>query len=204
MIQTLYTSHDCPFCARAVSTLKYANIQTELRSSDHNHMPAQADAIIANSSIPLLVHENNQTIDESWDIVKWALLQNDPNNWLGMDNIYLKDAEMLVETFDHSFLADLKAFKENPSLRDECEEYLEELEEMFNEHEFLLADHVTVADIAIVAFIRLFALHDLEWFESTPYIKCQQWLQNMISTPYFKASLIEHRLWQQGDTPIYL
>ncbi len=207
MTQTLYTSHDCPFCARAVSSLKYARIATELRHCDYRNMPLQADAILQNSSIPLLVHPNNSYIDESWDIVKWALQHNDPDNCLGHDQQFLQEAEMLVETYDHSFMADLKAYTNasKPSLaRAECEEYIEELEDMLNEHEYLLADHITIADISIVAFIRLFSLHEPTWFATAPYPKCRQWLKRMMATDYFKAAIKPHPLWQNGDQPIML
>jgi len=184
-----------------------STVTTEIRHCDHSNMPAQAEAVLAQSSIPLLVHPDKSHIDESWDIVKWALEQNDPENWLGQDHQFLQQAEMLIETYDHSFMANLKAYKNssNPALaRAECEEYIEELEEQLNEHEYLLADHITVADISIVAFIRLFSLHEPAWFASAPYPKCRQWLQRITQTDVFKTALKQHTLWQNGDKPIML
>jgi len=207
MTQTLYTSYDCPFCARAISALKISGVTTELRYCDHQDMPAAAEAILSQSSIPLLVHPNASYIDESWDIVKWALMKNDPENWLGKDQQFLQEAEMLVETYDHSFMADLKTYTHaaDPApARAECEEYIEELEDMLNEHSYLLADHITIADISIVAFIRLFSLHEPTWFAAAPYPKCRQWLKRITQTDYFKMALKPHPLWQNGDQPIML
>lgn len=207
MNSILYTSHSCPFCARAVSALKYAGLNIELRSSDFKQMPENARAIFSNASIPLLVHQDNSFIDESWDIVKWAIAQNDPENWLGKDQQYLQEAEMLIETYDHSFFLDLNAYKAAPeaaTTREACEEYIEELEEMLNQHQFLLADHITIADISIVAFIRLFALHEPQWFTTAPYPKCRQWLDKLTSTPYFKSALNPYKIWHPGDAAIFL
>ena len=207
MRQILYTSHDCPFCERAISTLKYADIDTEIRSVDFNHMPEQANAIVASPSVPLLVHPNKSYLDESWDMVKWALEQNDPNNWLGKDHQFLQEAEMLVETYDHSFYSDYKTYVTSASLanaRQACEEYVEEIEDMLNEHEYLLADHITIADISIVGFIRLFSLHEPQWFAQAPYPKCRSWISRLTSTPYFKAALTKHPLWQSNAQPIIL
>ncbi len=207
MTHIIYSAHHCPFCARAVSTLHYAGISTEIRTCDFLNMPPEADAILAQSSIPLLVHPDNTYIDESWDIVKWALQQSDPDNWLGDKQQFLHDTEMLVETYDHSFMSAFKTYKDSKNsakTRLECEEYLEELEDMLKKNTYLLTNHITVADISIVAFIRLFAQQEPQWFNHAPYPHCRQWLKRMTTTPHFKKATQEHPLWKKGDQPVML
>jgi len=207
MPHIIYTSHDCPFCARAMTALKYAGIKTEVRTADFNNMPEEAKKVIVNPSVPLLVLDNGTVIDESWDIVKWALNENDPDNWLGDNHAFVFDTEMLVETYDHSFYSDYKTYRDDPTSkekRDECEEYLEELEEVLNEQSFLLANQISVADISIIAFIRLLSNIEPEWFDSLPYPKCQQWLKTITALSCFKSTLLHHELWQTNDSPIYL
>jgi len=208
MTQILYTSKGCPFCARAICALKIAKIDVELRYVDYNKMPDAATNILKEASVPLLVHPDNSYINESWDIVLWALKNTGVDKiWLGENNKFVLDTEMLIETYDHSFYPDLKTYTQQPynlKARKECEEHIEELEDMLTKHDYLLANHMTVADISIIAFIHLFSLHEPQWFAAAAYPKCQQWLKKITHTPYFKATLNEHILWQQGDDTILL
>ena len=118
--------------------LKNAGIKVELREVKLEDMPEQAIKISAKATVPILDLSEGKFIDESWEIVKWALAQNDPSNWLGKNNEYLLDAEMLIETNDFSFKEDLDHYKyanrypeySEQHYREACEKFIEELEEM--------------------------------------------------------------------------
>ncbi len=82
-VPVLYSFRRCPYCMRAHMALKYSGIKVELREVDLNNMPAQALSVSPHHTVPVLVMSDGSTNDESWDIVKWALQQKDPDNWLG-------------------------------------------------------------------------------------------------------------------------
>ena len=83
--------------------LKYANLKVILRDVELSNLPQEALAVSPHATVPSLVISDSEFMDESWDIVKWAAIQNDPDNWLGVNNQYLKDAEMLIEINDFSW-----------------------------------------------------------------------------------------------------
>jgi len=208
----LYSFRRCPYCMRAHMTLLNSGIKTELREVDIDNMPEQVISISPKATVPILVFPDGTFIDESWDIVKWALTQNDPDNWLGQGKVYLLDAEMLIETNDFSFKEDLDHYKyadrypeqSAEFYRAACEEFIEELEEKLNDHDYLLGDAVSLADIGVFPFIRQFSLVDKDWFDQAPYPNVQRWLQNIIDSALFKNVFRKHALWKTGDKTIFI
>jgi glutathione S-transferase len=192
--------------------LKYAGLKIILREVDLADLPAEALAVSPHATVPSLVIGENQYMDESWDIVKWAVLQNDPENWLGNNSEYLVEAEMLVETNDYSFKEDLDHYKyadrypEHPMeyYRQRGEEFIEELNDMLEQNTFLLAEHLTIADIAVFPFIRQFAMVDLDWFNKSPYKKLQHWLDFMLATEWFGEAIRKHEIWKPGSKDVYV
>ncbi len=208
----LYSFRRCPYCMRAHMGLKYAALTIELREVSLKELPEQLLDVSASETVPVLVLSKDNVMDESWDILKWALEQNDPDNWLGQDNEYLLGAEMLVETNDFSFKDDLDQYKyadrfpehSEESYRKACEEFIEELEDMLLENRYLLASQLSIADIAVFPFIRQFSLVDKTWFEQSPYPKVQQWLAKLIDTELFQQVFLKHENWKNTDPVIYL
>ena len=151
-------------------------------------------------------------MDESWDIVKWALRQNDPDNWLGADESYLLDAEMLIETNDFSFKPDLDKYKyadrhpehDQTYYRDACIEFIEELEGLLSENSYLLGPEYSLADTGVFPFIRQFSLVDKDWFDNAPYPMLQNWLDRLIMTDLFQHIFRKHTVWKTGDTAVYI
>lgn len=208
----LYSFRRCPYCMRAHMALKKSAIEVELREVDLNNMPQQALKISAKATVPVLVLDDETFIDESWDIVKWALQQNDPDNWLGEQGEFLLDAEMLVETNDFSFKEDLDHYKyadrfpaqSEQDYRQACEEFIVELEEKLADSQYLLADRLTLADIGVFPFIRQFSLVDKDWFDMSPYPNVRRWLNEITSSLLFNKVFEKHELWKAGDKPIYI
>ena len=208
----LYRFRRCPYCMRAHMALKYAGIKVELREVELNNMPPQALNVSPQGTVPVLVLADGSINDESWDIVKWALRQNDPDNWLGENESHLLDAEILVETNDFSFKEDLDHYKyadrfpehSQQHYREACEEFIEELEDMLGENKYLLTDQLTLADIGVFPFIRQFSLVDKEWFDQSPYRNVQRWLQALIDSELFQQVFQKHVPWQEGASPVFI
>lgn len=208
----LYSFRRCPYCMRAHMALKYSGLSIELREVKLSGMPEEALKHSPKATVPILVLPDGTVMDESWDIVKWALQQNDPDNWLGEKNAFLQDAEMLIEVNDFSFKEDLDHYKYSDRFpehneqhyRQACEEFIEEIEEILAENRYLLGGQLSLADIAVFPFIRQFSLVDKAWFDESHYTKVKSWLDSLISTTLFQNAFQKHDIWQPGDAVIYL
>ena len=208
----LYSFRRCPYCMRAHMALKYSGIKVELREVELQNYPPEALKISPKATVPVLLLPDGSVIDESWDILKWALAQNDPDHWSGEDNEHALDAEILIETNDFSFKEDLDHYKyadRHPEhseeyYRQECEEYIAELEEMLCKNRYLLSDKVSLADIGVFPFVRQFSLVNKEWFEQAPYPHVRQWLSALIDTELFENAFEKHELWRQGAAAVYI
>ncbi len=197
---------------RAHMALKYSGLKVELREVDLKNMPDEALVKSAKATVPILVLADGSIIDESWDIMKWALAQNDPDNWLDEANDNLLAAEILTETNDFSFKADLDHYKyanRYPEQSEEyyrvaCEEFIEELEDMLTENKFLLTNKLTLADISVFPFVRQFSLVNKAWFNQAPYPKVQIWLETLVNSDLFQHIFQKHDVWKAGNSAIYI
>lgn len=185
----LYITPDCPYCKRAKSTLNYAQIDVKLISIDLKQRPTELTNLKADASVPFLVLEDNIFIDESWDICKWALQRNDPQQWIGNDSQALLDNEMLIETNDHSFaesLRDLLNDKGNSEAKQDCEEILLEFERQLEQHSYLVSDQLSAADVAIAPFIQQYADIQASQFFTAAYTRLQHWLTTITQAPFYQ------------------
>lgn len=197
---------------RAHMALKYAGLKVALREVDLKALPPQLLKISSNNTVPVLQLSDGSILDESWDILKWALTQNDLENWLGEDNAYLLDAEILVENNDYSFKNDLDHYKyadrfpefSQEHYRQACEVFIAELEAMLGEKPYLLGNQLSLADIAVFPFVRQFSLVDTSWFEQSSYVGVKQWLKYFINTELFQHTFQKHEIWKTGDTTVYV
>jgi glutathione S-transferase len=197
---------------RAHMALKKSGIKIELREVKLSDMPEQALNISPNATVPILLLPDGTVMNESWDIVKWALQQHDPDNWLGDDNAYLTVAEMLIETNDFSFKNDLDHYKysdrhpehSEQHYREACEEFIVELEEMLSENKYLFGSELSLADIGVFPFIRQFSLVNKDWFDESHYEKVKQWLDGLINSALFQNVFQKHDIWKSGDTMVHI
>ena len=208
----LYSFRRCPYCMRAHMALKYAGIKVELREVKLSCLPNELTSISSADTVPVLLLPDSTVFTESWDIVKWALTQNDPEAWQGKDKEFLLDAEMLIETNDYSFKTDLDHYKyadRHPEhsvehYREACEEYLVEIEELLSDTHYLLSNQISLADIGVFPYIRQFSLVDKTWFDAAPYPKTQKWLSSLLATELFEDVFQKHDLWKTNDDAIYI
>ncbi|HHJ15074.1 MAG TPA: DUF1415 family protein [Gammaproteobacteria bacterium] len=209
-LPVLYTFRRCPYAMRARLALKYSGIALELREVDLKAVPESLSQASAKDTVPVLVLPDGKVIDESLDIMLWALRCNDPDGWLGEDEGHVLPADRLLEMNDFSFKQDLDHYKyaerypehTQQEYRARGEEFLQELDDLLGEHDFLLGDSVSLADIGIFPFIRQFALVDRDWFDSAPYRNLQRWLDGFLQSGLFTAVMLKHPVWKPGDAPV--
>ncbi|PYY68479.1 glutathione S-transferase [Pseudomonas jessenii] len=194
-MNTLYSFRRCPYAMRARMALRYSGVAVDIVEVSLKAKPAEMLALSGKGTVPVL-SADGRVIDESLDIMRWALAQNDPQDWLLKDD---PDAAAqiapLIEQNDQVFKLHLNRYKyaerypEQPMevYRGEGEVFLRRLEALLEGRDYLLADHPSLADVALMPFVRQFAHVDREWFAQTPYLRLQAWLQRLLESELFTS-----------------
>ncbi|MFJ2457774.1 glutathione S-transferase [Pseudomonas neuropathica] len=190
-MNTLYSFRRCPYAMRARMALRYSGVPVDIIEVSLKAKPAEMLAISPKGTVPVL-DAGGQVIDESLEIMRWALAQNDPQDWLLDGDSRIAE---LIEANDQGFKVHLNRYKyaerypEQPMeiYRAEGALYLQRLEELLTDRDYLLADHPSLADIALLPFVRQFAHVDREWFAQTPYVRLQAWLQRFLESELFTS-----------------
>ena len=192
---------------RARLALQCAAIRCELREVVLRNKPAEMVKVSTKATVPVLQLPGGAVIDESLDVMSWALKQADPHNWLDAEP---KATRQLVQHNDSSFKTDLDHYKyhvrfpEHPQsyYRDRAQQFLAILETRLGRHRGIgLVDaRITFADIAIFPFIRQLSRVDPVWFSNTRYTSVKQWLQGLEGSAGYQAVMKKYPPWTSGDT----
>ncbi|NMZ03605.1 glutathione S-transferase [Pseudomonas proteolytica] len=189
----LYSFRRCPYAMRARMALRYCAVAVEIVEVSLKAKPAQMLALSPKGTVPVL-NVGGQVIDESLAIMRWALALNDPEDWLLKDDPAAQGLMAgLIEENDLVFKVHLNRYKyaerypEQPveHYRAEGEVFLRRLEALLAQRDYLLADHLSLADVALAPFVRQFAHVDREWFADAPYPRLQQWLERFLASALF-------------------
>jgi len=207
----LYSFRRCPYAMRARLAIAASGIKVEHREIVLKDKPQAMLTISPKGTVPVLMTATGQVIDESIDIMYWALRQSDPMHWLSNDPDQQATTHELIAQNDQSFKHFLDRYKyadrypENTALyyRQQTEQTLSNLEQRLTHHDYLISDTISLADMALLPFIRQFAFVDKAWFDSAPYPKLQVWLNQFLSSALFETSMVKLPPWQDNDTPVY-
>ena len=212
MLPILYSFRRCPYAIRARLALYASGVTVELREVALRHKPPCMLKASPKGSVPVLVLPDERVIDESWEIMQWALQQHDPDGWLGENSVYINAATPVVIENDTVFKTNLDRYKyadrypEHPQIYYRCaaETFLQLLEYRLGTTRFLLGDVISIADVAIFPFIRQFAEVDKDWFAQAPYPLLRRWLEVFLSSENFDAVMKKRPLWHPGDSVLFL
>lgn len=201
----LYSFRRCPYAMRARLGILFSEQQVILREIVLKDKPAQMLAISPKGTVPVLQLSDGQVIEESREIMEWALAQNDPQDLL--DAQVLQQANTLIDQNDHEFKHWLDRYKyadrhlemTQEQYRQKGETFLQVLEELLTQNLYLLADKVTLADIAIMPFVRQFAHVDRNAFYELPYPNVQRWLNHWLAHTLFLQVMTKYQPWAEGD-----
>jgi len=204
-LDCLYSFRRCPYAMRARLGVLFAGLQVELREVTLKNKPAQMLAINPKGTVPVLRLADGAVIDESRDIMVWALEQQDPQGLL--DATVLDQANALIEQNDNEFKYWLDRYKyadrhvemTQTEYRQRGEGFLQVLESLLESRAYLLGDAPTIADIGVMPFVRQFAHVDRDVFNQLPYPNLQRWLQGWLAHPLFLQTMIKVPVWQEGD-----
>lgn len=209
----LYSFRRCPYAIRARMTLAYAGVVCELREVVLRDKPSSMLSYSAKGTVPVLVL-GDRVIDESVDVMKWALRQSDPDGWMrGVREDTQEDAQVdageLVARCEKEFKPHLDRYKYSDrypeksqvSYRADAEMFLAVLQERLVATDWLHGVNMGYADVALMPFIRQFAHVDKSWFDGCVHQRVVQWLTRMLDLPLFTSVMGKYPPWQEGDPP---
>ena len=204
----LYSFRRCPYAIRARLALLVSGQACEIREVKLSAKPAGLLAASAKATVPVLVLPDGRVIDESLDVMRWALRRNDPERWLANDGNG-GDDDALIAANDGPFKHALDRTKypdrhgSDPHLhRAEGLAFLAILEARLAAQPNLCGAGMTLADAAILPFVRQFAAIDRGWFAAQPLPAVQAWLARHLASPLFQAAMVRLAPWQRGDAPV--
>jgi len=181
---------------RARLALASAGIAVELREVLLRDKAPELLAASPKATVPVLLHEG-QVIDESYDIMLWALAKNDPESWLsGRD-------DTLINTLDGPFKTALDCYKYSKegaeTARETASEFLLTIDATLASQPHLSGAQFGLADAASATFIRQFANVDRTWFNAQPWPHLRAWLENFLASSRFEAIMQKYPKWHAGD-----
>lgn len=204
-LPVLYSFRRCPYAIRARLAIKVCGVQIELREVVLADKPKKMLTCSSKGTVPVLQLDDGTVIDESLDIMLWALKQNDPDKWLE----YSPSQEMssLIEFNDTEFKEHLDHYKyadrfpefTMETYRARGESFLQRLEEQLNQNSYLAGDHLSMVDMAIFPFIRQFAYVDKTWFDQSSYKKLQAWLEALLESQLFHDVMRKYPKWKMNS-----
>jgi len=208
----LYSFRRCPYAIRARLALAASGLTFELREVLLRDKPPELAAVSAKATVPVLVTADGQVIDESLDIMRWALQQRDPHGWLVPAGNASADMQQLIARCDGPFKHHLDRYKyPDRQAQDDTARngdraagarFIDELEARFTGQGFLCGSRETLAEIAIAPFVRQFAACDAAWFGAQAWSRVRVWLSDFESSADFARVMHKYPQWRAGAAAI--
>lgn len=193
----LYSFRRCPYAMRARLALLISDTNFELREVALSAKPAAMLAASPKGTVPVLVEADGRVIDESLDIMRWALRRADPEAWLAGDDA------ALIATNDGPFKHHLDRYKypdrhggDAAMHRAEGLALIDPLEARLRHQPFLCGAARSLTDAALMPFVRQFAATDPAWFAAQPIPAVQAWLASYCASPLFGQAMLRQEPWR--------
>ena len=200
MTAILYSFRRCPYAMRARLAIASAGVRVELREIVLRDKAPEFIAASPKATVPVVAN-GAEVIEESYDVMLWALGQNDPEGWLTQTD------ETLIAEADGPFKTALDRYKyasryddvDASEERATASEFLSKLNDRLAPTGWLMGDKPRLPDMAILPFVRQFAHVDLDWFTAHPWPHLIAWLEGFKSSPRFARIMKKYPRWNTGD-----
>lgn len=203
----LYSLQHCPYAMRARLGLLMAQQHVMLRAIVMKDKPQEMLTVSPKGTVPVLILPDESIVDESLDIMLWALQQNDPEDLLHKDSP--EDLAAMLELItrnDKEFKPQLEIYKKSKRFRtgteleerQKCEIFIAELEQMLAERERggnFIGDKPGLIDYALLPFVRQFSRVNKAWFKAAPYPLLQAWLVHHLESRLYSKAMAKFPLW---------
>jgi len=203
----LYSLQNCPYAMRARLAILMSQQIVLIRAIEMKNKPAEMLALSPKGTVPVLVlstESGTHVIDESLDIMLWALNLSDPDNLL-----YAEDAKALPEMLtiinenDQHFKPNLERYKrakrfhgdDEEECRLQCEPFIQALEQRLSQHPFLMGPTPSLLDFALLPFVRQFSRVNKQRYRQGSYTHLQKWLNHHLQSQLFAKAMLKYPLW---------
>lgn len=206
----LYSFKRCPYAMRARMALQLTNIKCEIREVRLNNKPKHMLEVSPKGTVPVLIL-NDRTIEESMEVIDWAL--NQKNVFEGnLKENQIKISDELIERFDDKFKYHLDRYKyasrygdvDEIHHRNKCEKILLEIEDIISDEEWFFGKKINKLDISILPFIRQFRIADADWFDNHKSLKkVKNYLHNFLASKILRDVMINYDVWKEESEMSY-
>lgn len=204
MNEILYSFRRCPYAMRARLAIAASGVEVELREVLLRDKAPEFLAASPSATVPCLKSDEN-VLDESLDIMYWALSKSDPEQWLDMPS----EAKALIEEADGPFKQALDRTKyttryagvDTEDERSKAHAFLWRLNQQIGDKPYLYGANPTLADMAILPFVRQFAFIDKPRFDAEGWENLSGWLERFLTSSRFEAIMNKYPVWVAGDAP---
>ena len=199
----LYSFRRCPYAIRARLAIASAGVEVTLREILLRDKPEAFLAVSPSATVPCLATVGGESIDESYDVMRWAFGQNDPEGLLDMVDM----GEGLIAEADGPFKAALdhtKYASRHPELDAEVERaramtFIAKLDAQIAGRDWLFGAAPKLADFAILPFVRQFAMIDKARFDAEAGESVVGWLDRFLVSDRLAAVMTKYPPWAPGD-----
>jgi glutathione S-transferase len=199
----LYSLRHCPFAMRARLAIFKSKKAVELRDVKLTDKPVAMLNASPKGTVPILVVAPAQVIDESLDVMLWSLGKSDPDNLL----CNLPDLLAFINVYDSEFKPCIERYKAAKryhefnlnECREACEVHIQDLEKRLSEHTYIFGERESLADIAILPFIRQFAKVERQWYVQSSYVNVKRWLNAYLQSRMFNQVMAQYSIWEEGS-----
>jgi UPF0176 protein len=205
----LYSFRRCPYAMRARLALLASGIRCEMREIALSQKPESMLAVSPKGTVPVLVLKD-KVLEQSLDIMHWALAQNDPRHWSTVGQTAHVNALEWVSLCDDEFKKNLDRYKypnrydlqDGLAHREAGSAFLQKLNARLTESACLMGAHWTWVDAAIAPFVRQFARTDRTWFDAQTWSALKGWLENFELSPDYIEVMHKYKVWNQDAKPV--
>lgn len=219
-LPVLYSFRRCPYAMRARLALVAAGVKVEIRELVLRAKPAHMLNISPKGTVPVLWLQDGTVIDESLDVMRWAVSQKFPSDWLVLNAAQQQQCDEWIVLLDGEFKRNLDRYKYphryhvntdtetytcNPlEHRAVCETILAQWNDVLERNgPFLFGDKPSFADYAILPFVRQFRIANEAWFDSSNGLNAlKAWLGDFLVSNLLEQAMPKLKPWQPGDTPL--
>lgn len=208
----LYSLQNCPYAMRARLALLLSEQTIIIRAITLKDKPQHMLEVSPKGTVPVLILADGSVLQESIDIMLWALRQNDPHHLLSQDEAQYLQIIELIERGDNEFKHPLEQYRAAKRYhkdteqywRQQCEVFIAELEQRLEKTDYFVGHQLSLADYAFIPFMRQFGRVDRKWFAQAPYPKVKAWLTMQLQSRLYAKMMTKHKLWQHHGQVTFL
>ncbi|MEG3221707.1 glutathione S-transferase [Vibrio gigantis] len=202
----LYSLRRCPYAMRGRMGIALSKQKVLLREIVTKDKPSELLASSPKGTVPVLVLPNGQIIEQSIEVMNWALKHNDPQDLLRSSNPTLSEQiQQLIRINDDDFIGHLEKYRASVRYRNidvelrrhACEVFISQLEARLTNQPYLFGETPSLADFAVMPFVSQFVRVEKKWFVKSEYQNVGRWLRTHLDSKLYTQVMKQYPLWNE-------